>query len=412
MEKLLMDYHILTSDSVKEFIQNIPNIKTYFDDDTLISHEIGDGNLNFVFIVKSQKNPQKALIVKQAVPYLRCVGESFPLSRERMTFEIRALQSYEKLVPNHVPKIYYADEAMSIVVMEFLGNHIIMRKGLIERNYYENFAEHISSFLANTLFYTSSLYLESSQKRLFIDRFNSNTELCKLTEDFVFTFAYMDNETNEIEDNSQDEARELFSNMSFRKNVLKLKYIFMTKSDALLHGDLHTGSIMINKKETYVIDPEFAFFGPFGFDIGALIAKLISAYISHSYTTKDEAYRTWILKTIKEVYEKFEEKFLKLWDEQNESALITKNFIDDATLREFKKEFMQEIFQESIGFAGCKIARRVFGVAGVEEIRGIEDKQIKKEANLKALKTGIKLIENYENIQNIDKLLTIIKEQS
>ncbi len=405
-----MDYHILTTETVKDFLQNIPNIKDFFDDDTLITHEIGDGNLNFVFIVKSQKNPEKALIVKQAVPYLRCAGESFPLSRERMTFEIRALQSYEKLVPNYAPKIYYADEEMSVVVMEFLSKHIIMRKELIEQTYYENFSEHISTFLAHTLFYTSSLHLDSSQKRLFMDRFNSNRELCKLTEDFVFTFAYMEHETNEIEVNCLVEAKALFSQMEFRKNVLKLKYSFMTQSDALLHGDLHTGSIMINEKETFVIDPEFAFFGPFGFDIGALIANLINAYISHFYRSEDKKYQEWILQTIKEVYEKFEEKFIKLWDAQNESALITPKFIDDTTLSEFKKDFMQKMFQESIGFAGCKMARRVFGIAGVEEIRGLEDKNKKKEANLRALKTGVKLIENYENIQNIDELITIIKE--
>lgn len=405
-----MDYHILTTQTIKEFLQNIPNIKAFFGDDILVTHEIGDGNLNFVFIVKSQKDPEKALIVKQAVPYLRCAGESFPLSKERMTFEIRALQSYEKLVPNHAPKIYYADEEMSVVVMEFLSEHIIMRKGLMASVYYENFSEHISTFMAHTLFYSSSLHLDSSQKRLYMDRFNANRELCKLTEDFVFTFAYMEHETNEIEENCLEEAKELFSQMEFRKNVLKLKYCFMTQSDALLHGDLHTGSIMINEKETFVIDPEFAFFGPFGFDIGALIANLISAYISHFYRSEDKAYQEWILKTIKEVWEKFEEKFLKLWDEQTESALITADFIDDMTLTEFKKEFMHKMFQESIGFAGCKMARRVFGIAGVEEIRGLEDKTKKKEANLRALKMGVKLIENYENIQNIDELITIIKE--
>ncbi len=407
-----MGYHILTTQTIKEFLLNIPNIKAFFDDENLTVDEIGDGNLNFVFIVKNQKDPQKALIVKQAVPYLRIAGESFPLSKERMTFEIRALQSSEKLVPEYTPKIYYSDEEMSVVVMEFLSEHIIMRKGLIDCIYYDNFSDHISTFLAHTLFHTSSLHLDSSQKRLFMDKFNSNRELCKLTEDFVFTFPYMEHETNEIEDNSQQEAKALFSQTSFRKNVLKLKYSFMTQSDALLHGDLHTGSIMVNKKETYVIDPEFAFFGPFGFDVGALIANLISAYISHFYRSKDEAYQKWILQMIKEIYQQFEMKFLQLWDAQKESALILPEFIDEATLAEFKKEFMHKIFQESIGFAGCKIARRVFGIAGVEEIRALEDKSKKKEANLRALRTGVTLIENYENIANTDQLIAIIKEIS
>ena len=38
--------------------------------------EVGDGNLNLVFIVSS---PQGALVVKQALPYVRLVGDSWPL---------------------------------------------------------------------------------------------------------------------------------------------------------------------------------------------------------------------------------------------------------------------------------------------------------------------------------------------
>lgn len=53
-----------------------------------------------------------------------------------------------------------------------------------------------------------------------------------------------------------------------------MKEKFMTQAQALVHGDLHTGSIMINQTETYVIDPEFAFYAPIGFDVGAVIASL------------------------------------------------------------------------------------------------------------------------------------------
>ena len=47
----------------------------------------------------------------------------------------------------------------------------------------------------------------------------------------------------------------------------------MTAAEALIHGDLHTGSIMVNQDETKVIDPEFAFYGPMGFDVGLLLAN-------------------------------------------------------------------------------------------------------------------------------------------
>lgn len=40
--------------------------------------EIGDGNINFVFVITG---PSGSIIVKQGLPYIRCVGESWPLSQ-------------------------------------------------------------------------------------------------------------------------------------------------------------------------------------------------------------------------------------------------------------------------------------------------------------------------------------------
>ena len=50
----------------------------------------------------------------------------------------------------------------------------------------------------------------------------------------------------------------------------------------MIHGDLHTGSIMVTATETRVIDPEFAFYGPMGFDIGAVIGNLLLAYFAQA----------------------------------------------------------------------------------------------------------------------------------
>ena len=400
-----MSYRVLDAKSVTEHLQTIPSIKEFFGEDELEAEEIGDGNLNFVFVVKGRKNRDKSLIVKQAVPYLRCAGESFSLSRERMSFEIRALRSYKI----HTPKLYHYDEDMSLVVMEHLKSHKILRRGLIEKERYEHLADHLSTFLAETLFKTSSLYLSSEKKRELMERFNANTELCKLTEDFVCTFPYMENETNYIEPMCEEEARSLFEDMAFKERVLKLKYIFMTQSDALLHGDLHTGSVMVNEKETFVIDPEFAFVGPFGFDVGAIVANLASAYISHEFRSGDEEYREWLLSTIRELYGGFEKKFLGLWRETKESALMCAGFVDETTAERFRREFMLNILRQSAGFAGCKMARRVFGIAGVEEIRGIEDATQRKEAMLKALDVGRSLVMEHESVNDIEDLISMIR---
>ena len=202
-----MRYKVLDKNSVIDYLFEIEEVMNFFDEDDFEASEIGDGNLNFVYIVKSIQNPQKALIVKQAVPYLRCVGEEFPLSRERMTYEIRALTKYKKIAPSFVPKLYHVSEAMSVVVMQYLDTHNILRYDLINKKKFLNFSDHISTYLAKTLFYTSSLYLQSDEKRELINQFNDNTELCKLTEDFVFTSAFMESDTNDSE-NVNDNVKE------------------------------------------------------------------------------------------------------------------------------------------------------------------------------------------------------------
>jgi 5-methylthioribose kinase len=405
-----MEYKILDKTTVCEYLLSIKSIKEFFETDSLVAKEIGDGNLNFVYIVSSTIDTNKALIVKQAVPYLRCVGEDFPLSRERMTYEIRALKKFKQLAPNFIPKIYHSSEQMSLLVMQYLDKHQILRYDLIKSKTFINFSEHISTYLANTLFYTSSLYLQSDKKRELINQFNNNTELCKLTEDFVFTFAFMENETNDnenIKDNSL--AQKVFNDMDFKEKVLELKYKFMTQNDALIHGDLHTGSIMLNNDETYVIDPEFAFVGPFGFDIGALLANLVNNYIHHKVVTQNEEYQKWLLKTIDEILNMFDTKFSELFKNQKNSALMKDGFLDYETAKIYKANFMKNILRDSVGFAGCKMARRVFGVAGVEDIRGIKDKKLRDKAEIMAINIARDFVIKYDKINYIEEILEIIK---
>lgn len=371
--------------------------------------EVGDGNLNYVYIIESPKNK---IILKQAVPYLRIAGEGWPLSRERMNYEIRALKYFSEIAPAFIPTVYHADEAMSLIAMRFLDSHIIMRRGVIEGIQYPEFAEHITDFLAASLFKSSSLYLSSEAKRSLMDRFNTNTQLCKITEDFVFTFPYMEHDSNNMNPKMESVQKALQHDTEFKVQMLKLKYLFMNQSDALLHGDLHTGSIMLNGNETYVIDPEFAFFGPFGFDIGALIANLLQSYVSHFERTKDSDYQKWLLETVASIFEKFEAKFLEYWNATRVSGLIEEGYADKAVLDSFQKQFMKMIFRQSVGFAGAKMARRLFGIAGVEDITGIEDLDARSRVEQKSLAIAKRFVKEYEKIENVKELIEIIKEES
>ena len=69
-----------------------------------------------------------------------------------------------------------------------------------------------------------------------------------------------------------------------------LSHRFCERAQALIHGDLHTGSVMVTPSSTQVIDPEFSFYGPMGFDVGAYIGNLILAYfaqVGHAKSSND-----------------------------------------------------------------------------------------------------------------------------
>ena len=74
----------------------------------------------------------------------------------------------------------------------------------------------------------------------------------------------------------------------------------MERQQALLHGDLHTGSFMVTEETTYAIDAEFAFYGPIAFDVCKMIANLLLAFFA-SYGQEEQAnasredQRKWIL---------------------------------------------------------------------------------------------------------------------
>ena len=95
---------------------------------------------------------------------------------------------------------------------------------------------------------------------------------------------------------------------------------FLNEAQALIHGDLHSGSVMVSEHDTRVIDPEFAFYGPIGFDLGAFFGNLLLSWYSqpgHSTASDDRvAYQQWILQQAIIFWETFRRSFLALWDRE------------------------------------------------------------------------------------------------
>ncbi|NQX59560.1 S-methyl-5-thioribose kinase [Paenibacillus qinlingensis] len=392
-------YHPLSEAQAIEYARLIPQLFQPGSD--LTSQEIGDGNLNLVFRI-SEGATGKSIILKQALPYAKVVGESWPLTLDRARIESEALIIEEGLVPDLVPHVYAYDADLALTVMEDLSDHVIMRRGLIEGNQYPLFAEHIGRFLANTLFFTSDLGKNQQEKKIQSGRF-INPELCKITEDLIFDDPYRDAETNNIEAVIRDAAEQLWADSELHLEVAILRNKFLTSAQALLHGDLHTGSIFIKSDSTKVIDPEFAYYGPMGFDIGAVLANLLLNFAAQEGWSKDEesrsAYRAYLTQTIKDVWTHFEENFRALWNEQGVDRVFSAPGYQDY--------FLLHLLRDTVGFTGAKMVRRVVGLAHVADIDKIEDAAARERAQRMALTIGTASIRANRQITTIDELIAI-----
>lgn len=400
-------YRILDRSSISDYLLGLPAVVDILGPGPdLTIDEIGDGNLNFVYRVASAADPSRSVILKQAVPYLRLVGEEWPLSRERMTFEIRALTLYNELVPNFVPTVFHADEEMSTVVMQCLDDHIILRTGMIEGITYPHVASHTGSFLAQTLFHTSCYGMASEDRRQLMDQFTLNAELCKLTEEFIFTFPYMTHDSNYVNPATEAWANEnLRTDTQYKLDVLRFKDLFLTKADALLHADLHTGSLMVNQDESYVIDMEFAYFGPFGFDVGKIISNFFLSYTSHYHRSGGAEYRAWLLEQVRVIWNTFATTFLELWQEAGDSAMLIDGLLTADEYAQMRDRFMLDLLQESVGFAACSMTRRTLGIAGVADVRDVEDLDIRSRLEITNLRLSMDLMARHREITSIDELL-------
>ncbi len=413
-----MDYKILTTETIPAYLKSIDEMSKIFSSfKSLNIEEVGDGNLNFVFKVTNQDKPTETAVLKQAVPYLRCAGDSWPLSRERMNFEIMALEKHNELYPECVPDVYYANKNMSLIIMQNLNKHKIVRSEMNEGKIFPKLAEHVSTFLARTLFYTSDWYLNSFNKKEAVKKF-INKELCDLTEKFIFTHPFYDADSNSYSpDLLPEDIAFIHDDKDLRVEVSRIRQRFMNNTDCLLHGDLHTGSIMANENETYIIDPEFAFYGPAGFDPGLFIGNMLLAYVAHSYRQKvllnndSSEYQVWILKTIKDTWNQFVDQYNALWkDHIKKSKDEFWNYpggIDDHAL--LRQKEITRIFQDAIGIAGCVMIRRTLGIAKVSDIADIKDTKARAKLDRLALQIGRALILFHEHVHTIDEAVAIAK---
>jgi 5-methylthioribose kinase len=370
----------------------------------LVCREIGEGNLNLVFHL-SDKRSGKSIIIKQALPYARVIGESWPLSLDRARIESQALINQHMICPGLVPKVYHYDRVLALTVMEDLSNRLIMRKGLAARMRYPHFARHIGTFLARTLFMTSDMALPAQIKKKKTVQF-MNPEMCKISEDLIFTYPYSDSGENQFNPLIADTVKEIWMNNPLKLEAAKLKDRFLTHAQALIHGDLHTGSIMVTEEDTKVIDPEFSFYGPMGFDIGALFGNLLLSFASHEGHTpglrERMSYQEYLLAAIEQIWTCFEKEFRELWEKESKERM--------AAVPGYVDHYLLQVLEDASGYAGCEMMRRIIGTAHVWDLESINDPKVRANGEKLALAVGQKLVLERRQIKEITDLTSMVRD--
>lgn len=364
MSRFDHNFSMDTEDTIEYVREKLPE---FFGNAGLTCKEIGDGNINYVFRVATEDG-SKSLIVKHAETTTRSTGTQTSTDRNRIEAEI--LEIERSLSPAHVPEIYLYDPVMCCVIMQDIGDHENLRYSLIAHKTYPTLAEDLASFMAETLIRTSDMILKPAQKKAYTGQF-INPAMCDITERLVLTDPYRnpDGRNRVFPGNEGFVQAELYDDEALCLEAAQLKYVFQTKAQCLLHGDLHSGSIFVKPGSTMVLDPEFAFYGPAGYDVGNVIAHFVFAWANAEVTMEDpvqkQAFQSWVEQTIGQTLDGFV---------RHAGAILKSGCIDPMFRGKFFADwYLDDILQDTAGFTGTELIRRVVGSAKVKDIECVAD---------------------------------------
>ena len=251
--------------------------------------EVTAGNMNRVFIARG---PLGSLAVKQAPPWVQVVGPDWPVDPGRIASEARTYERLAERVPESIPTIVAFDPERYVLVMEDLSALDVLRDALVRQVVsgpdavdidYAGLGEVVGRFVAELAASTTTSALGPAAHAELVET-AANPELCRMTLDVVLDEPYRRHEHNHWHPALDERVAALYDDERMRAAVASIRHDFETRHEALIHGDLHTGSVMIGRpsgaQRVVVFDPEFSFVGPIGMDLGLFWANLELAAIA------------------------------------------------------------------------------------------------------------------------------------
>ncbi len=406
-------YQALVPETLSQRLCDVPAVAAHLGGDP---HgwdvtEVGDGNLNLVFIVRS---PQSAVVVKQALPYVRLVGDSWPLPLYRAFYEYNALTRQSQRDPGSVPEVYHFDDDQALIVMEFLSPHVVLRNKLIAGEKVAGLGDVCGKHCARMAFRGSELSMQSGDKKADVALFSGNVAIPAITEGLVFTDPYFGAERNSHSPGLDPIVADLRGDADLKRRVQEMLAKFTSNAETMLHGDLHTGSIMATDTQVRVIDPEFVQYGPMGFDIGMLTANYLMAYISqpaHRGNDLDD-YQDWILSVISQCWASFDTEFRHLWTTERTGILYPRTLFEDQgqSADAACDAVLAMIWADAIRFCGIEMLRRCLSLAHNADFETIADAGTRARLEARNINMGITLIRDAQAVTDPQALTALARK--
>lgn len=382
---------------IPEFDDTLPVTISQIGDGT--EEEDGDGYVNYIFRIRSGSN---AYVLKQALPISRVAQAPMELYRNKLEYDCMRIRY--AIVPEYTPFVKFHDPENNIFVMEDVSYLKIARFQFNQNKMFTDFGRQCGECMAKTEFYTSEYFLEREKYRSLMERFE-NTPLRKIMEDQMFIDMFGAEIDPTLGEEFRHFAGQFSSDSRYVTELYKLRRSYMSHADALIHADLHTSNIFISDDEMKVIDMEFAFMGPFGYDLGYLTGNLISQYCAAAFKpfpseAERREFKAYLLATIKSMYRTYFLTFTTCWNEDSKTRYKGQDGL--------RRSILDEIMVDSPGYASMVNWFRCASVIAYPDFDVIENVEDKRHAQTLSLLIDWQIMFQRYQYRSVDDLIDTI----
>ncbi|MEO6460133.1 MAG: phosphotransferase [Bdellovibrionota bacterium] len=241
--------------------------------DDRITHveSAGDGNMNLTLRVSLETG--RTFIVKQSRPWCEKYPQiRAPATRTQTEAKFYSLLASDELLSSMTPQILDFDGLSGILSVQDLVNAKDCSVIYIEKSFNSAAIRKLAAYLSRVhAKFTVSPRLE----RL------ANLEMRALNHEYIFLQPFSRAAAESLISRDPDlidfAENSIWADRGLSTAAARLGSDYLSKGDALVHGDFFPGAWMARGSELFVIDPEFAFHGQLEFDLGVVEAHFFLA---------------------------------------------------------------------------------------------------------------------------------------